>query len=79
MILQQKINSKKKRKKSRKKLVDDLDLNKTLRENPIPFEEFTQNIGSIPTSEPLDSRMVSVIFAWPSELKAPQRVQKFIQ
>jgi hypothetical protein len=77
-VLQQKINSQKKRKKSRKKLVHDLDLNKTLRENPITFEEFTLNIGSIPTSEPLDSRMVSVIFAWPSGLKAPQRVQKFI-
>ena len=76
-IVQQKINSQKKRKKSRMKLVDDRDMNKTLRENPILFDEFTSKINDIPTSEPLDSRMVSVIFAWPSGMKAPVRVQKF--
>lgn len=78
-VIHQKINSQKKRRKSRKNLVSDKDLKKALRENSIPFEDFVEKISRIPKSEPLDARMVSVIFAWPQGTKAPQRVQQFRQ
>lgn len=76
-VIQQKINSQKKRRKSRKRLVDDKELNKELMSNPIPFNAFVEEIRRIPNSEPLDSRMVSVIFAWPQEMKPPIKVQRY--
>ena len=76
-VIQQKINSQKKRRKSRKNLASDKDLKRALRENPIPFEDLVEMISHIPKSEPLDARMVSVIFAWPQGTKAPKRVQQF--
>ena len=76
-LIQQKTNSAKKRKKSRKNLVKDKALINQLKKNPIPFPEFIEKLNSIKRAEPIDARMISVIFAWPKEMKAPPRVQKF--
>ena len=40
-------------------------------------EDFLTKFDQVKTSQPLDSRMISVIFAWPQGLNAPSRVQAF--
>ena len=76
-VLQQKINSTKSRRKSRQKLMTDKQLIRNLKNNEIPFEDFLTKFDQVKTSQPLDSRMISVIFAWPQGLNAPSRVQAF--
>ena len=76
-VIQQKINSAKSRKKSRQKLMTDKQLIKNLKNNEISFEEFQSKFDLVKTSQPLDSRMMSVIFAWPKGENAPNRVQAY--
>ena len=76
-VIQQKINSNKSRRKSRKKLVNDKDLLNDLKVNEIMFPDFVEKLSNVKTSQPLDARMISVIFAWPQGLSAPSRVQQF--
>jgi len=76
-VIQQKINSAKKRKKTRQQLLTDKQLLLDLKNNEIEFEEFMNKFDHVKTSQPLDARMISVIFAWPKELNAPTRIQAF--
>ena len=76
-VIQQKINSNKSRKKSRKNLLTDKNLIKDLKQNEIDFTEFVEKLSNVKTSQPLDARMISVIFAWPQGLTAPNRVQQY--
>ena len=78
-VIQQKVNSSKSRKKSRQKLLNDRDLKSNLKQNEIIFEDFLNKFGQVNLSQPIDSRMISVIFAWPKGLEAPKRVQAYMR
>lgn len=78
-VIQQKVNSSKSRKKSRQKLLNDRDLKSNLKQNEIIFEDFLNKFGQVNLSQQIDSRMISVIFAWPKGLEAPKRVQAYMR